>query len=782
MANSPIIFGANGATSLVPGGVNLPGSTSGTLQIQPAASTTSYTLTMPSAQGASTNTLSNDGSGNLSWVTGLPAVGSDGQLIKSMNSSYIQSSYYNNTINYIGNAFAEVNTNGWGTRNFQQTFTVTIASPAVFTVTSTTGFYVGMPISFTTTGALPTGLTASTTYYIFSVNSSTTFEVTATLGGSVVNTSGTQSGTHTSYPLVPINNTSVSLSGLTFSRSTSSPIRGSANFQLVQTNSTVVAGQALAYPFTIDQADEGQVLSAYFDYNASSTFVASSGQTGSDSDLEVCIWDATNSVLIPVNPKVMTANGTNSWSFKGTFQTGTNSTSYVLMIYSPTMNANATGWTFKFTNVYVGRQTSLYGPPMTDWISYTPILTNFGTATNVSVYYKREADTLEVRGYFTSGTLTSGNFQIGIPTGLTIDFTKIANNNSIGVLERLASSAYASASSGPFPVYVNSAVSSITVSASYTAASQTAFTALGNGQASSGDSFAFQFRVPIIGWSSSTLMSNDTDTRVISLNAYKNAGSVTANTTIASWTTVNIDRAGQFNSSTGVYTVGIAGDFWVSFNAATTSGTPLAQIRKNGSLIITGIGSGVRTITQTLLPGLVAGDQITVSLDSSLTLTSTNTDTLLSISRISGPSAINASDSVNGRYFSSSTSISGSLATIVYATKGWDTHGAYNNSTGIWTCPISGKYTFKSYLATSGTFALNNALDMQVQQSGSSSQISEELIDAGGIINQLAVGVVDDFYCLTGDTIKVQVSSGATGPSIVSSNSKNYFSWARVGN
>ena len=149
------------------------------------------------------------------------------------------------------------------------------------------------------------------------MNSSTTFEVTATLGGSVVNTSGSQSGAHTSYPLVPINNTSVALSGLTFSRSTSSPIHGAANFQLVQTNSTVVAGQALAYPITIDTADEAQVFSIQFDYNASSTFVASTGQTGSDSDLEVCLWDATNSVLIPVSPKVLTAGGSNNFTFKG---------------------------------------------------------------------------------------------------------------------------------------------------------------------------------------------------------------------------------------------------------------------------------------------------------------------------------------------------------------------------------------------------------------------------------------------------------------------------------
>jgi hypothetical protein len=54
----------------------------------------------------------------------------------------------------------------------------------------------GDPVRLQTTGALPTGLTANTTYYV--VNSATnTFQLSATRGGAAINTSGTQSGTHT---------------------------------------------------------------------------------------------------------------------------------------------------------------------------------------------------------------------------------------------------------------------------------------------------------------------------------------------------------------------------------------------------------------------------------------------------------------------------------------------------------------------------------------------------------------------------------------------------------
>jgi hypothetical protein len=78
-----------------------------------------------------------------------------------------------------------------------QTFTVTIASPAVFTKTSH-GFVGGERIRLSTTGALPTGLDTSTDYYVLSANiAANTFRVSATWEGTAINTSGTQSGTHT---------------------------------------------------------------------------------------------------------------------------------------------------------------------------------------------------------------------------------------------------------------------------------------------------------------------------------------------------------------------------------------------------------------------------------------------------------------------------------------------------------------------------------------------------------------------------------------------------------
>lgn len=77
------------------------------------------------------------------------------------------------------------------------TCTMTIATPGVVT-RNAHGYTAGQPIKFTTTNAaLPTGVTANTTYYVIATGLTTnTFQFSATVGGAAVATSGTQSGTH----------------------------------------------------------------------------------------------------------------------------------------------------------------------------------------------------------------------------------------------------------------------------------------------------------------------------------------------------------------------------------------------------------------------------------------------------------------------------------------------------------------------------------------------------------------------------------------------------------
>ena len=76
------------------------------------------------------------------------------------------------------------------------TVTISNASPGVITWEDH-GLEAGDKITLATTGALPTGLSAATTYYVKTALDADTFTVSATNGGTVIDTSSAGSGTHT---------------------------------------------------------------------------------------------------------------------------------------------------------------------------------------------------------------------------------------------------------------------------------------------------------------------------------------------------------------------------------------------------------------------------------------------------------------------------------------------------------------------------------------------------------------------------------------------------------
>lgn len=74
--------------------------------------------------------------------------------------------------------------------------TISIATPGEITLNSH-GFSTGWNVVFSTDGTLPTGITAGTVYWVIADSmTANTFRISATKGGSAIDTSGTQSGTH----------------------------------------------------------------------------------------------------------------------------------------------------------------------------------------------------------------------------------------------------------------------------------------------------------------------------------------------------------------------------------------------------------------------------------------------------------------------------------------------------------------------------------------------------------------------------------------------------------
>jgi hypothetical protein len=79
------------------------------------------------------------------------------------------------------------------------TFTVSIATPAIVTLAGH-GFVGNEPVMLATTGALPTGLSQNTIYYVKYIDVST-FNLSLNAGGANINTSGSQYGTHTLWAI-----------------------------------------------------------------------------------------------------------------------------------------------------------------------------------------------------------------------------------------------------------------------------------------------------------------------------------------------------------------------------------------------------------------------------------------------------------------------------------------------------------------------------------------------------------------------------------------------------
>lgn len=130
------------------------------------------------------------------------------------------------------------------------------------------------------------------------------------------------------------------------------------------------------------------------------------------------------------------------------------------------------------------------------------------------------------------------------------------------------------------------------------------------------------------------------------------------------------------------------------------------------------------------------------------------------------------------RAFSSSSSLSGTLATVVYATEDYDTNSAYNNATGNFTPPTNGKYQINASIRVSGTIGLNDTLIIEIQKN--SAVISRKTAYLAAAITDASVEVSDILNLITSDLIRIQVSTTMTTPAIVSSNFDNVLSIARV--
>lgn len=207
---------------------------------------------------------------------------------------------------------------------------------------------------------------------------------------------------------------------IAITRTTSTPLRGAGSF-LIATTGSVAAGAYVAYAFTLDSADANKVLSLSFDHTNGPTAYASG-------DLEVVIVRdplGTPQVITPATSAIPATTGAHG--FATTWVSGA-AGAYELRFRAVTATS---AYDVKLDNVSVGPQSFAFGVPSSDWTAFTPTGL-WVTNTTYTGWWKRNGDNISLRYKLamTGSPGIGGHLWISLPSGLTIDTTKIDNNTS----------------------------------------------------------------------------------------------------------------------------------------------------------------------------------------------------------------------------------------------------------------------------------------------------------------------------------------------------------------
>lgn len=614
-------------------------------------------------------------------------------------------------------------------------------------------------------------------------------ETTVGSGSSGINyinaTDGTAIGDWTTYADAagtnPVDGTGGSPT-VTYAVSTNSDMRGTSNFLFTHAASNQ-QGQGFSYNFTIDPSDKGKVLQLSFEY------LIASG-TYADDGLQFWIYDVTNAALIqPVPYKIKNSGIIEKFAME--FQTSSSSTSYRLIGHVAT--STATAYTIRFDNWNLGPQAKLYGSPITDWVSYTPTWT--GSTTNpvigngtISGKWRKVGDSAEIQIYVNSGTTTtygSGRYIWSFPSGLTLDTSKtdVATNGVAEIFGNLFTSSPSTIYTGTVNYESTTSVTGYTDGTTARVSNGAPFSPTAS---TANQAWVLNFKVPILGWSSSVVMSSDAATTVVAASAYKAANQTGVNTNNSAvkitLDTVAFDRQGAFDTTNNRYVVKVPGDYDIETLIYVTGTNVLAnyydiRLYKNGSLYAYGQTTTATTNVAFSLAlnhklNLVAGDYLELYLfgtgnnsASTLTVSGGFGATRMNVERISGSNQIAASETVSAKYSSAVASTLNGGVIKDYATKVWDTHGAVTTGASWkFTAPISGKYSVKARLETASlVWAAGQQVNLILFKGGVSYETLHRIpIQATGTLIHYLAGAIE-VELLAGEYIDVRSDSSVAG-------------------
>lgn len=208
---------------------------------------------------------------------------------------------------------------------------------------------------------------------------------------------------------LPVDMTGGSPSAITLSQTTTvgEVLDGSASFKLVKTASNA-QGEGVSCVGYVPLGYRGQVASIQFPYKIISGSLV-------DGDLACYVYDVTNSqVLTPVNNSILGASN----NFKMTVNIPV--TCAQIRVGFHFQSTSTTAVTFTWDDFVIGPREVVFGPTMTDWQSYTPIFTGFGTAANITFNWRQVGANIEIQGRFDTGTVTATEARISLPGNYSV--------------------------------------------------------------------------------------------------------------------------------------------------------------------------------------------------------------------------------------------------------------------------------------------------------------------------------------------------------------------------
>lgn len=387
-------------------------------------------------------------------------------------------------------------------------------------------------------------------------------------------------------------------------------------------------GQGASLTVSVPNYIRGLPSKLSFSAKGSANFDFGTAFSSADpSDVVFYLYDVTNSKMLQPYPYTIFSNGI----VECFAQIPSDCASIRVIMHIATTNALA--WDLFVDDVNLSASIDDLMDSNSDWQDYTATFTAFGTVSVQKTSYRKVGDSIELMCRFTAGTPTAAEARVSLPTGLVSDATKIQSTLSIvGVAETTGNGTIQieEVLIEPSKTYVTFGLRS------------SAFNGLlkqnGNDLVATAGEVSFIARLPIQGWTSGNLTAASANLNAPAVvRTFKNAGSITAATTIPTWTTVDKDSAGAFNSSTGEYTVKTPGDYSYSAQlevSLTSTGT--LQIRKNGTVVAensAGVTSTRKDVSGTLVD-LKVGDIITLTSSASETVASTNTGTIWNMQKV----------------------------------------------------------------------------------------------------------------------------------------------------